>query len=264
MSTEWTFEPVEIDKWEFADCRILVVGAGSFDSDESGTVSKDMGTWFRTALLTNDFHGNRSFFTRNLIQVMGAETRFSISTNGQPIKRDIRAIGSSPTSAFEAEFAHAFRNWIGTMRYLDLKPNPVLRIQEPSVQDWYDQEAASNTTNGKLVALHDEIIGDLKDNLEYFLSYWISDPEENEDDLEPPTITVIQGAVAEKVFRENILPVLREKGIEGQWVVMPHPSERLKLDTLWKAAKDLQEHLSPLEDKGYAWRSKNRKWVSLK
>ena len=34
MSTEWTYEPVDIDKWEYSDCRILVVGAGAFQFND--------------------------------------------------------------------------------------------------------------------------------------------------------------------------------------------------------------------------------------
>ena len=263
MSTEWTYEPVDIDKWEYSDCRILVVGAGGFQFNDDDFEESDLGTWFRTAVLTNDFHGNRSFFTRNLIQVMGAETRSSVSSDGQEFTRSIHSINTAPSSAFEAEFAHAFRNWVGAMRYLDLKPTLLKRIQEPSTMDWYDPTVATNTTNGRLVALHDEAVENFKANLDYYLSFWLSDPEENEDDLEPPTITIVQGAVAEKIFVEHVLPVLREKGLEGKWVVMPHPSVKVKLDTLWRAVQGLQSNLSDYGEAGNAWRAQNRKWVSL-
>ena len=92
----------------------------------------------------------------------------------------------------------------------------IKRIQEPQNEDWYDSTVATNTTNGRLVALHKETLANVEANLDYYLSFWLSDPEENEDDLEPPTITIVQGAVAEKIFVEQILPVLREKGIEGK------------------------------------------------
>ena len=68
--TKWIFTPYDLNQWNKSTNRVLFVGAEpNGENPHSGV--PDMGDWFRTASLKNNYHSNPAFYDRCKIMLDG-------------------------------------------------------------------------------------------------------------------------------------------------------------------------------------------------
>ena len=72
----WGFTPYDIDKWNLAEERILFV-ASEPNGDRPNSGVLDMGDWFRTTTVKNNYHGNPQFFRRCKIILNGINYKYT-------------------------------------------------------------------------------------------------------------------------------------------------------------------------------------------
>jgi hypothetical protein len=86
------------------------------------------------------------------------------------------------------------------------------------------------------------------------LRFWLPQP----DDHDSPEVTVLQGAIAHRVFVEVLMPHLSAHGVGSRFVGLPHPSSMTPQGRLDPGA--VAASARPLKQGFGVWRFRDRAW----
>ena len=213
---KWTFSPVDPEAWDKAQERVLLLGA---DPNETADYEgpRDMGAWFRS-VQPERLGGNSKFLVRNIAQLLGAlgkaETTFPTE--------------ASLSSKTVRELLHRgeLTPILSTLRYADLK-----------------------AAGGGSKATQSAVRRYVQSHLEEVLRFWLPQP----GDPAAPTITVVQGGIAHRVFDRLVRRRLIEAKAGGTYVGMPHPSEQSGYESLRLGAIAMRGQLRPFARDAVRW-----------
>lgn len=221
----WTFKPVNKEQWADVNPRILLLGAEpNGDNDYSG--AQDMGEWFHSATLNNNYSKNRRFFTCNIAQLSGALGTCHFHQIHSLHAKEIDQLYKSGI----------ITKMLSHLRYADLK-----------------------ASGGGAVAVTERVTEYVRNHLEKVLQFW--NPIGN---YCPPTHTVVQGAHAHQVFMNIVRPELQKRDWPGFYIGMPHPSAQiLSYESLRNGTVEMLAHFKPFTDpNGVRWNGDS--WVKIK
>jgi len=96
-NNEWLFSPYNLESWNKSNNRVLLVASEPNGDNPNGGV-RDMGNWFRTANLENNYHSNKMFYNRCKIIVDGIVPPSNEATFNHMRFFDLKATGGHASS----------------------------------------------------------------------------------------------------------------------------------------------------------------------
>jgi hypothetical protein len=105
-------------------------------------------------------------------------------------------------------------------------------------------------TAGKSRAAHRDVRAAAERDLAELLALWC--PAKAQPPA--PTITVVQGTVAQSVFARIVLPALRAQNVTGSYVGVTHPSGRTSNDALVRCVRTLAREARDFAKRGVRWK----------